>query len=197
MSKRVQSPELEGMYRIYMVEFYATRVITYFLNDEEAQSFSAWPFCLVSSASMQIMLKEQYLRSTDHNHTPEKILHIFFTSKRMVTLSGTFIHMERVNIYTHTHTHTFSSDFPVQSQLQIPKWENLFQIWSTSPSSQFNIAGGHQAKRTSPRGGSSGHGQPPQSAPSLSYLIRVNPYTFFLVWWCLIHWGCFHVPNSS
>ena len=120
MSKRVQSPELEGMYRIYMVEFYATRVITYFLNDEEAQSFSAWPFCLVSSASMQIMLKEQYLRSTDHNHTPEKILHIFFTSKRMVTLSGTFIHMERVNIYTHTHTHTFSSDFPVQSQLQIP-----------------------------------------------------------------------------
>ena len=143
MSKTVQSPELEGMYRIYMVEFYATRVITYFLNDEEAQSFSVWPFCLASSASMQIMLKEQYLRSTDHNHTSEKFLHIFFTSKRMVTLSGTFIHMETVNIYTHTHTHThthtFSSDFPVQSQLQISCFFGKLSITNVSFSAVFML----------------------------------------------------------
>lgn len=136
MSKTVQSPELEGMYRIHMVEFYATRVITYFLNDEEAQSFSAWPFCLASSASMQIMLKEQYLRSTDHNHTPEKILHIFFTSKRMVTLSGIFIHMERINIYTHTHTHIFlrfPSSIPtsnIMSLWQIKhQWHMFLSLW--------------------------------------------------------------------
>lgn len=135
MSKTVQSPQLEGMYRIYMAEFYATRVITYFLNDEEAQSFSAWPFCLASSASMQIMLKEQYLTSTDHNHTPKKILHTFFTSKRMVTLSGTFIHMESVNIYTHTHT--FSSDFPIQSQLQISCLFGKLSITNVSFSGLF------------------------------------------------------------
>lgn len=135
MSKTAQSPELEGMYRIYMAEFYATRVITYFLNDEEARSFSAWPFCLASSASMQIMLKEQYLTSTDHNHTPKKILHTFFTSKRMVTLSGTCIHMKRVNIYTCAHTHIFlrfPSSIPtsnIMSLWQI-KHHKCFFLWA-------------------------------------------------------------------
>ena len=137
MSKTVQSPELEGMYRIYMVEFYATRVITYFLNDEEAQSFSVWPFCLASSASMQIMLKEQYLRSTDHNHTSEKFLHIFFTSKRMVTLSGTFIHMETVNIYTHTHIHIFLR-FPSS----IPT-SNIMSLWQVKHHKCFFLCGIH------------------------------------------------------